>query len=918
MGRGQQSAPAVNSPGVLTNSIRNTGTYTYTLTPMARECHTPNASPGLLRGRGLGISQIDRPRAFIETVTPALLLFLLLAVTPAPSGAIAAQATGDPSGQHHSPAAQVTADNVSRLDVAWTHRNGDMAAAKGEPSSVSAQSTPILLPREAGEHLVYCTPFNRIIALDPQTGRERWRFDPRVPRTSSRPYRCRGVAYTEVPAPDERGLCKHRLYTATADRRLIAIDARTGRRCTGFGTDGEVELIESERYGLEKVGTSSAPVAANGVVVVGSSVIDFAYAEAPRGLVAAYDAVTGAPRWSFDPLQGQTGTGAANAWAPLAVDAANDLVFVPTGAPSPDYYGVLRPGRNGYANSVVALRLSTGEVAWAFQLVHHDLWDYDTPAQPILFEWRAPDGQRVPALAQVSKQGFVFVLDRRTGQPLLPVEERRVPASTIPGEQAWPTQPFPVRPTPMLPTRLAPEDAWGLTFWDRGKCRDAIAGLRNEGIFTPLAEQPTLLFPGSLGGANWGGGAYSPQSGRLIVNVNAAPFVAQLIPGAGGQQKQDHPVAGQKTMFVTMQGTPYTLAVGPLLSPLGIPCTAPPWGKLVSIDLGTGDVAWEAPLGSIHEMGPFPLPWHINWGTPNLGGGVVTDGGLFFIAATMDRQLRAFDVRDGRQLWTHRLPVDATATPMSYTHLGRQFVVVNAGGHAMYNRGTGDYLIAFALPVNPKHDPPRNLPWPLSEVSAGQARHEVLPDGRIHLTIEHRPLPGVTPEMLAWWYRVLPLGQVEFSGTMHPLYHLFHPFEHGRIWIEAPAADGQPGVGAGGIVARYEWFGPYDSKGSARVVELSPQRFVTRPRMAGLTFGEFRHEWGVSAEGATYRVDNLIGVDWPVIGPWVNLLLRRYIFSEGMLREWERHQVEEVGLLPHFLPMLYAQRNDENIYHLGK
>jgi hypothetical protein len=470
----------------------------------------------------------------------------------------------------------------------------------------------------------------------------------------------------------------------------------------------------------------------------------------------------------------------------------------------------------------------------------------------------------------------------------------------------------------MLPTRLAPDDAWGLTFWDRGKCRDAIAGLRNDGIFTPLAEQPTLLFPGSLGGANWGGGAYSPRSGRLIVNVNAAPFVAQLIPGAGGQQKQDHPVAGQKTMFVTMQGTPYTLAVGPLLSPLGIPCTAPPWGKLVSIDLGTGDVAWEAPLGSIHEMGPFPLPWHINWGTPNLGGGVVTDGGLFFIAATMDRQFRAFDARDGRQLWTHRLPVDATATPMSYTHLGRQFVVVNAGGHAMYNRGTGDHLIAFALPVNPKHDPPRNLPWPLREVSPGQARHEVLPDGRIHLTIEHRPLPGVTPEMLAWWYRVLPLGQVEFGGTMHPLYHLFHPFEHGRIWIEAPAGDGQPGVGPGGVVARYEWFGPYDSKGSARVVELSPQRFVTRPRMARLTFGEIRHEWGPSAQGASYRVDSLIGVDWPVIGPWVNMLLRRYIFSEGMLREWERHQVEEVGLLPHFLPTLYAQRNDENIYHLGK
>ena len=830
----------------------------------------------------------------------------------------AAHATGDPLGWHYSPSAQVTPDNVTQLDVAWTHRNGDMAAARGQPSSVSAQSTPILLPREAGEHLVYCTPFNRVIALDPQNGRQRWVHDPRVPRNSQRPYRCRGVAYTQLPQPDAQGACQHRLYTATADRRLIALDARNGKRCAGFGNGGEVELAEHERYGLEQVGSSSPPAVANGVVVVGSSVIDFAYAEAPRGVIAAYDAVTGAPRWTFDPLQGIGGAGAGNAWAPLAVDAERDLVFVPTGAPSPDYYGVLRPGRNGHANSVVALRLSTGEVAWSFQLVHHDLWDYDTPAQPVLLDWQAPDRRRIPALAQVSKQGFVFVLDRRDGTPLFPAQERAVPASTIPGEQAWPTQPFPPESLRLLPTRVTPGDAWGLTFWDRGKCRDVIAGLRNEGIFTPLGEQPTLLFPGSLGGANWGGGAYSPQHRLLIVNVNAAPFVAQLIPGSGGQQRQDHPVAGQKTMFVTMQGTPYTLAVGPLLSPLGIPCTAPPWGKLVSIDLGTGDVAWEAPLGSVHEMGPFPLPWHIDWGTPNLGGGLVTDGGVFFIAATMDRQFRAFGVRDGRQLWTHELPVDATATPMSYTHRGRQYVVVNAGGHAMYARGTGDYLIAFALPVNPKHDAPRNIPWSLRDVNEAVTVHEILPDGRIHLTIEHRPLPGVTPEMLAWWYRVLPISQVEFDGTMRPMYHLFHPTEHGRIWIKAPAVDGQPGVGAGGVVARYEWFGPYDSKGAARVIELSPRRFVTRPVMAGVTFGEIRHEWEASPQGARYAVDTIIGVDWPLVGPWVNALLRRYVFSDGMLREWERHQVEEVGLLPHFLPAFYAERNERNIYHLEK
>jgi hypothetical protein len=402
----------------------------------------------------------------------------------------------------------------------------------------------------------------------------------------------------------------------------------------------------------------------------------------------------------------------------------------------------------------------------------------------------------------------------------------------------------------------------------------------------------------------------------LIVNVNAAPFVAQLVRGGGTATKQDHPVAGQKTMFVTMQGTPYTLAVGPLLSPFGMPCTAPPWGKLVAIDLAQGRVAWQVPLGSVHEMGPFPLPWHINWGTPNLGGGLVTDGGVFFIGATMDRQFRAFDVQDGRELWSHDLPVDATSTPMGYTYLGRQYVVINAGGHAMYNRGTGDYLMAFALPANPRHDAPRRLQWPLRDVREAVTSHEILPDGRIRLRIEHRPLPGVTPEMLAWWYRVLPISQVRFDGAVRPMYHLFHPYEHGRIWIERPAADGRPGVGAGGIVARFEWFGPYDSEGVARVIELSPQRFVTQPKIAGIAIGQLRHVWGASPLGATYTVETVIGVDWPLVGPWVNALLRRWVFTEGMLREWQRHQVEEVGLLPHFLPELYAQRNDRNMYEL--
>ena len=608
---------------------------------------------------------------------------------------------GDPGGQHHSSAAQITASNVGNLTVAWIHRSGDMADVPEAMDNISGQSTPILLPPDAGEHLVYCTPFNRIIALDPGTGAVRWEYDPELRRDSKRPYRCRGVTFWSVPGASTSAACTHRVYSVTADRRLIALDARTGRPCRDFGNNGVVSLIEHGKYTMEEVGSSSSPAVANGVVLVGSTVVDFAYAEAPPGLVAAYDAITGTHRWTFDPLEGVSGTGAANVWAPIAVDGQRDLAFVPTSSPSPDYYGVLRPGNNGYANSVVALRLASGEVAWSYQLTHHDLWDYDAPAEPMLFDWPGKHGEHIPALAQVTKQGFVFVLDRRDGTPLFEVEERPVPASTIAGERASPTQPFPLKPPPLLRQTLTPDDAWGLTFWDRGKCREKIAALKNEGLFTPIAEQATLLFPGSLGGANWGGGAYLDERHLFIVNVNTIPFIGQFIRSQSSKTTQDHAAVGGQTTYVTMQGTPYTVALQGLLSPFGIPCSAPPWGKLVAINLATGNIEWEAPLGSVHEMGPVTVPFHINWGTPNLGGGLVTDGGVFFIGATMDRMIRAFDASDGRPLWHYALPVDATASPMTYLFRGRQYVLINAGGHAMFSRGTGDYLYAFALPPPP-------------------------------------------------------------------------------------------------------------------------------------------------------------------------------------------------------------------------
>lgn len=612
---------------------------------------------------------------------------------------------GDPGGRHYSEASAINRDNVATLETAWVHRSGDSETEGEALKQTSAQSTPLLLPEAAGASLVYCTPFNRVIALHPGTGEQRWAFDPEINRGGDRPFRCRGVSYAPSEQQTPEGTCNHTLYLATHDRKLWALDALSGEPCQQFGNNGAIPLYGATEYAPGDVSNSSAPVVAAGLVVVGSTVIDFARSKTPRGTVSAFDAHTGELRWSFDPLAGYPDSGSANVWAPMSVDAQNNLVFLPTSAASVDYYGANRPGDGTYANSVVALALDTGKVQWHFQHVRHDLWDYDTPAQPILFEWNK-HGKRIPALAQLTKQGFVFVLNRLTGESLWEITEQPVPPSQIPGEVTARTQPKPIAPPSLLDPFLMPDDAWGLTPLDRASCRRQLSQLHNLGLFTPTSETLTLMFPGSLGGPNWGGGALLGDSGVLLTNINNVAFTGRLIPRTKAAQtaapgaeetRQDHPSAGHR-MQVTMQGTPYTIEIGSLQSALGIPCNPPPWGKLVAVDLVGGTILWETALGSVHEMGPVTAPFHIEWGTPNLGGGIATAGGLFFIGATMDRQFRAFDTSNGETLWQYTLPVDATATPMTYVYEGRQYVVINAGGHAMFGREFGDYLYAFALP----------------------------------------------------------------------------------------------------------------------------------------------------------------------------------------------------------------------------
>jgi quinoprotein glucose dehydrogenase len=646
----------------------------------------------------------------------ALLLGLALALLGCGGGAEHAHAGPpsdwpfygrDPGGSRHAPLDEITRENVRELRVAWTHHTGDLARMGSFPwRNASFQATPILVDGS----LYLCSALHRVVALDPETGAERWSFDPQVDFSIGRADpACRGVSSWLDAAAPPGAACRRRIYLATTDARLFALDAATGRPCAGFGEDGVVALaggIANAQPG--RYGVTSPPAVIGDLVVTGSQIGDNQRTDEASGVVRAWDARSGVLRWAWDPVPRDPSdpawdswedgsaarTGAANAWAQLSADPERDLLFVPTGSASPDFYGGERRGRNDYANSVVALRASTGRVVWHFQTVHHDLWDYDVPAQPTLVTVRR-DGVEIPAVAQATKVGHVFVLHRETGESLFPVEERPVPASDVPGEEAWPTQPFPVRPAPLVPQSLSPEDAWGLTPFDRAACRRKLEGLRSEGVFTPPSLRGTLIFPGNAGGTNWGSVAFEPGRGLLLVNTSRVAHVVKLIPRA----EYDATKAASAGKEVSPQaGTPYGMLREVLLSPLDLPCNPPPWGRLAAVDLATGEVRWEVNLGTTRDIAPVPIA--IGWGTPNLGGPITTAGGLVFIAAAMDDYLRAFDVETGEELWKGRLPAGGQATPMTYRvrEDGKQYVVIAAGGNARMTTTLGDAVVAFALP----------------------------------------------------------------------------------------------------------------------------------------------------------------------------------------------------------------------------
>jgi quinoprotein glucose dehydrogenase len=611
---------------------------------------------------------------------------------------------GDKGGSKYSPLSDITPENIDRLEVAWVHRNGDASDGTGEYGKTSFQTTPIV----ADDTLFFCTGFNRVIALDPETGEQRWSFDPELKaKAGAGPYplTCRGVAYWKDPEADDEAPCAHRIFTGTRDSELIAVDARTGTPCADFGRGGRVAL----REGIGKAPAweyypTSPPIVVRNRVVVGALVADSVRVDAPSGVVRAFDARSGKLSWAWDPVPpgwnvepGPDGriyeVGTPNVWTLFAGDEDAGIVYVPTGNPSPDSFGGLRRGLDYYGSSVVALDAEDGEVRWHFQTVHNDVWDFDVASQPALFHLPGVGGGR-PGLAQATKMGHIFLLDRRNGKPLYPVEERPVPQNGVPGEKLSATQPFPTHPEPIHPTSLTPDDAWGFTPFDKAYCADMIAGYRSEGIFTPPSLEGTVQYPSTAGGANWGGVSIDPVTGILYVNQMHAAMVIQLIPREEFD-KLDLSKAAYPNELYPMTGTPYGVKRGPLLSNFGAPCTAPPWGTITAIDLQSGKVVWKSVLGTTRDQAPWPL-W-LDTGAPNLGGAFVTGGGVLFIAATTDKFFRGFDAATGEEIWRRRIPFTGNSTPVTYKLRpdSKQYVVLAAGGHGWSE--SGDALIAYAL-----------------------------------------------------------------------------------------------------------------------------------------------------------------------------------------------------------------------------
>jgi quinoprotein glucose dehydrogenase len=637
------------------------------------------------------------------------------------------------AGQRYSPLAQITPANVGDLQVAWQFRTGDVRGRPGDPEETTDEVTPLKI----GTRLYLCTPHQSVIALDATTGAQVWRYDPKLQSGLALQHEtCRGVSYSPAPeaasasapaaaasiATSGRALdiaandgkaradCGAKLFLATSDGRLIALDPDTGAVCSRFGGGtGQIDLgANMPNLKPGSYYSTSPVVVTRHLVIVGGTVLDNYSTKEESGVIRAFDVDTGALVWNWDSGNPDVTTPIApgakytanspNSWSIASVDEALGMVYLPMGNQPPDQWGGQRSAAvEKYSSSVVALDLATGQVRWVFQTVHHDLWDYDVPSQPSLIDLTV-NGATVPALVQPTKQGELFVLDRRTGTPLLPVTERPAPQGAAKGDHTAPTQPKSA--LSYEPPRLSGKDMWGGTILDQMACRIAFHQLRYEGRFTPPSTQGSLIYPGNFGTFNWGGVAVDPQRQVAFTTPTYLAFVSQLIPRPNATVdlvQGNNPPHGMLPALNENFGAPFAVKLHPFTSLLGIPCQAPPWGYVAGADLRTGQIAWKHRNGTVRDLSPIPVPFRM--GVPNLGGPVMTAGGVAFLSGSMDDYVRAYDVTDGRQLWESRLPAGGQATPMTYLGAdGRQYLLVVAGGHGSTGTKPGDYVIAYSLP----------------------------------------------------------------------------------------------------------------------------------------------------------------------------------------------------------------------------
>ncbi|MGD9480879.1 glucose/quinate/shikimate family membrane-bound PQQ-dependent dehydrogenase [Shinella sp. G-2] len=603
-------------------------------------------------------------------------------------------------GQRYSPLDQINTENVSTLKVAWQYQTGDVKL----PDDVG-ETTYQVTPLKIGDTLYMCTPHNWAIALDAATGKQKWKYDSNSGMNPDRQHQtCRGVTWYADPAAAAGTTCATRVYLPTSDARLIALDAETGDVCTSFAENGVLHLEKGMPYNpAGYYYSTSPPVITDGKIIIGGAVNDNYSTQEQSGVIRAFDVNSGALIWNWDsgnpdvttPLpEGQVYTvNSPNSWSVFSYDEALGLVYIPLGNQVPDQLGMGRSEHvEKYSSSIVALDIKSGAVRWVRQTVHHDLWDMDVPAQPALIDI-TKDGATIPALVGPTKQGDIYVLDRRTGEPIIPVKEVPAPAGAIPEDFSAPTQP--VSGLTFMPEPLTEKNMWGVTMFDQLACRIDFLSMKYEGRYTPPSLEGTIVYPGNFGTFNWGSVAVDPERQVMFGMPTYLAFASRLVPRDQIPPK-DQGEKGSEQGLNRNDGAPYGVFMGPFLGPLGIPCQAPPWGYVAGANLATGEIAWKHKNGTVMDMTPLPLPFKV--GVPGIGGPIITKGGVAFLGAAVDDYLRAYDVTTGRQLWEGRLPAGGQATPMTYTVGEKQYVLIVAGGHGSVGTKPGDYVIAYTLP----------------------------------------------------------------------------------------------------------------------------------------------------------------------------------------------------------------------------